>query len=55
MMRPDMIEATVQPMLDELEVNGVILSIPIIDKELFYDPNVHLICEEQKSHRACKI
>ena len=39
MMRPDMIEATVKPMLDDVEINGVVLSMPIMDKEQFYDPN----------------
>lgn len=39
MLRPDMIAATIQPMLDELDVKGVVLSMPIIDEEQFYDPN----------------
>jgi len=39
MMRPDMIEATVHPMLEDSKVNGVVLSMPIVDKEQFYDPN----------------
>ena len=39
MMRPDMISATVQPMLDNEEVNGVVLSMPIVDEEQFNDPN----------------
>jgi len=39
MMRPDMITATVKPMLDDPEVNGVVLSMPIIDEKLFNDPN----------------
>jgi len=39
MMHPEMIATTVQPMLDSQEVNGVVLSMPIVDKEQFYDPN----------------
>ena len=39
MMRPDMITATVQPMIDNADVNGVVLSMPIIDEAQFNDPN----------------
>ena len=39
MMRPDMITATVKPMLDNADVNGVVLSMPIIDEAQFNDPN----------------
>jgi len=39
MMRPDMITATVQPMLDDVNVNGVVLSMPIVDEAQFNDPN----------------
>ena len=39
MMRPDMISATVKPMIDNADVNGVVLSIPIIDEAQFNDPN----------------
>ncbi len=39
MMRPDMITTTVQPMLDDMRVNGVVLSMPIMDEEQFNDPN----------------
>jgi 3-deoxy-manno-octulosonate cytidylyltransferase (CMP-KDO synthetase) len=39
MMHPEMIAATVKPMLDDINVNGVVLSMPIVDKEQFYDPN----------------
>jgi 3-deoxy-manno-octulosonate cytidylyltransferase (CMP-KDO synthetase) len=39
MIRPDMITATVQPMLNDAEVNGVVLSMPITDEEQFNDPN----------------
>ena len=39
MMRPDMITATVKPMIDNVDVNGVVLSMPIIDEVQFNDPN----------------
>jgi len=39
MMRPDMIDCTVKPMLEEEEVKAVVLSMPIIDEEQFKDPN----------------
>jgi len=39
MMRPDMIDATVKPMSDDLRVKGVVLSMPIVDEEQFNDPN----------------
>tara|TARA_B100000953_G_scaffold288675_1_gene271990 strand:- start:175 stop:747 length:573 start_codon:yes stop_codon:yes gene_type:complete len=39
MMRPDMITATVKPMIDNADVNGVVLSMPIIDETQFNDPN----------------
>jgi len=39
MLQPDMITSTVQPMIDDKDVNGVVLSMPIIDKEQYYDPN----------------
>lgn len=39
MMHPDMITATVKPMLDSSDVRGVVLSMPIVDEEQFYDPN----------------
>jgi len=47
-MRPDMIEATIQPMLDEPDVNGVVLSIPIIDENQFNDPNAVKIIHNMK-------
>ena len=39
MLRPDMISATVKPMIDNADVNGVVLSMPIIDEAQFNDPN----------------
>ena len=40
MMRPDMISATVQPMVNNEDINGVVLSMPIIDEVQFNDPNI---------------
>ena len=40
MMRPDMITTTVQPMIDDSLVDGVVLSMPIVDEEQFNDPNI---------------
>lgn len=39
MMRPDMITTVVQPFLDDVSIDGVVLSMPIVDEEQFYDPN----------------
>jgi 3-deoxy-manno-octulosonate cytidylyltransferase (CMP-KDO synthetase) len=39
MMRPDMISATVKPMIEDKDVDGVVLSMPIVDEEQFNDPN----------------
>ena len=39
MMQPDMISASVKPMIDNADVNGVVLSMPIIDEAQFNDPN----------------
>ena len=39
MMRPDMISATLKHMIDNEDVNGVVLSMPIIDEAQFNDPN----------------
>jgi len=49
MMRPDMITATVQPMLDDMEVNGVVLSMPIVDEVQFHDPNALKIIHNMKN------
>jgi 3-deoxy-manno-octulosonate cytidylyltransferase (CMP-KDO synthetase) len=39
MLRPDMINTTVQPMIDYEDVRGVVLAMPIVDEDQFYDPN----------------
>lgn len=39
MLRPDMIAATVKPMIDDQDVKGVVLAMPIVDEDQFYDPN----------------
>jgi len=39
MMHPEMIEAMIQPMINEDDIDGTILSMPIVDKEQFYNPN----------------
>ena len=48
MLHPDMIDATVKPMLDDPEVMGTILAMHIIDEEQYYDPNVLKIVHNQK-------
>jgi 3-deoxy-manno-octulosonate cytidylyltransferase (CMP-KDO synthetase) len=40
MMHPDMITTTIQPMIDDAEVTGVVLSMPIVDEDQFNDPNI---------------
>ncbi len=39
MLRPDMIDTTIKPMLDDQKVMGTMLAMPIINKEQYYDPN----------------
>ena len=39
MLKPDMISTTIKPMLDDQDVMGTMLAMPIINKEDFYDPN----------------
>lgn len=39
MMHPAMITTTIKPFLDDLSVDGVVLSLPIVDEEQYYDPN----------------
>lgn len=40
MMHPEMIDATIKPMIDDPEVNGTILAMHITEEEQFLDPNV---------------
>ena len=48
MRRPDMITATVQPMIHDSEIGGVVLSMPIVNKEQFNDPNALKIIHNMK-------
>ena len=48
MMRPDMINATIQPMLDYQNVNGTILAMEIINEDQYFDPNVLKIVNNKK-------
>jgi len=48
MMRPDMMDATIKPMLEEEEVLGTILAMDIIDEEQFIDPNALKILHNLK-------
>jgi 3-deoxy-manno-octulosonate cytidylyltransferase (CMP-KDO synthetase) len=48
MMHPEMIATTVQPMLDSDEVDGVVLSMPIVDEEQYYDSNTLKIIHNLK-------
>jgi 3-deoxy-manno-octulosonate cytidylyltransferase (CMP-KDO synthetase) len=45
---PDMIKATINPMIQEQDVNGTILSINIIHEEQYCDPNVLKIIHNLK-------
>ena len=48
MMHPEMIEATIKPMLEDPEVNGTILAMHITDEEQFLDPNILKIIHNKK-------
>ena len=48
MLRPDMIDATIKPMVDDRQVMGTILTIHIVDEEQYYDPNVLKIVHNVK-------
>lgn len=39
MMRPDMIDTSIQPLIEDKEVLGSVLALPIIEAEQFNDPN----------------
>ena len=49
MVRPSMIEATIQPLIDDIEVGGTILGLPIIEESQFYDPNILKIVHNLKN------
>ena len=40
LMSPDMISTAINPILDNLDVNATVLSLPIVDESQFYDPNI---------------
>jgi 3-deoxy-manno-octulosonate cytidylyltransferase (CMP-KDO synthetase) len=48
MMRPDMIAVTVKPLIEDYQVNGVVLSMPIVEEEQFHDPNTLKIIHNLK-------
>ena len=37
---PDMIEAIIKPFFDDPEVEGTVLSVPILDEEIFFNPDM---------------
>ena len=48
MIRPDMIEATVEPILIDQEVKGTMLAMPVVNEEQYYDPNAMKIVHNLK-------
>lgn len=48
MLRPDMIDATIKPIINSSEVFGTILAMHIIDEEKYYDPNILKIVHNKK-------
>lgn len=48
MMRPDMIDVAIKPILDDPEVFGSVLALPIIQAEQFNDPNTLKIVHNLK-------
>ena len=48
MMHPEMIDATIQPMLDDEDVKGTILAMEIASEEQYYDPNALKIIHNKK-------
>lgn len=48
MMHPEMIEATIKPMLEDPDVNGTILAMHITEEEQFLDPNILKIIHNKK-------
>jgi 3-deoxy-manno-octulosonate cytidylyltransferase (CMP-KDO synthetase) len=48
MMRPDMIDATIQPIVDDTVVLGTILAMQIIDEGQYRDPNTLKIIHSKK-------
>ena len=48
LLRPDMIETTIKPMLEDNKVNGTILAMHIVNEEQFNDPNALKIIHNLK-------
>ena len=48
MMQPEMIDATIKPILDDEDVNGTILAMEIISEEQYFDPNTLKIVHNNK-------
>ena len=48
MMSPEMITTVVKPLIEDEGVNGTVLSLPIIDKKIFNDPNTLKIINNLK-------
>lgn len=49
MMRPDMIEATVQPLLDDPQVPATVLGMHIVDEALFLNPDTVKIVHDMRN------
>jgi len=48
MLHPEMIDATIKPMIDDPEVMGTVLAMHIIDENQFFDPNTLKIVHNKK-------
>lgn len=48
MMQPDMIDATIKPMLEHEDVKGTILAMEIVSEEQYFDPNTLKIIHNKK-------
>lgn len=48
MLRPDMIETTIEPMLDDQNVMGTMLAMPVVNEEQYFDPNAMKIIHNLK-------
>ena len=50
MMHPEMIDATIKPMLDYEDVKGTILAMEIVKEEQYYDPNTLKIINNRRGN-----
>jgi 3-deoxy-manno-octulosonate cytidylyltransferase (CMP-KDO synthetase) len=48
MLHPEMIATVVKPMQDHADVNCTMLAMPIVDKELFYNPDIVKIIHDMQ-------